>query len=437
MRHVLGTVAQDAGRQSGFVRRERKLTGASFCQALVFGWLANPEATVEERAQAAATCGTPISPYGLEKRLDDERASKCLLRVLEKAMGEVVKAASPATIPVLERFSGVYLYDGSVVGLPDALREAYPGCGGSYGPEAALKVGVRLELLCGELHATLGAAREHDRNLALEAERMPVGALRLADLGFFELKLFSSLSQRGCYWLSRLMARVALYEEEGLRRLDLAELLLGALPQQQRMEFSVKVGEKEKLAARLLAARVPEEVANERRRRVRKEAIKRGQAVSEERLRLAGWTILITDAPPELLTIEEALVVMRARWQIEKLFDLWKRYGHLDKSRSKKPWRMLCEVYAKLIGLIIGHWVILAGSWRKAERSLVKAARTVRQRSLSLAEELDNPKRLRRTLESIARCLQAGCRVDKRRKQPGTAQQLLALTDAGKEVAIA
>lgn len=57
-------------------------------------------------------------------------------------------------MPILGRFSGVYVYDGSVVGLPEALREEWPGLGGN-GPAvgaAALKIGVRLELLGGELY---------------------------------------------------------------------------------------------------------------------------------------------------------------------------------------------------------------------------------------------------------------------------------------------
>ncbi len=89
--------------------------------------------------------------------------------------------------------------------------------------------------------------------------------------------------------------------------------------------------------------------------------------MSAERLELAGWNCLITNAPPEMLSVQEAPVLMRARWQIERLFDLCKQHGHLDKSRSEKPWRVLCEVYAKLLGLLIQHWVILGGGgwWRR------------------------------------------------------------------------
>ncbi len=436
MRHVLCAVAEEAGRESGLIRRERKLTGATFVQSLVFGWMANPDATAEERAQAAATRGVSISAHGLDKRLDDGRAADCLGRVLARAMREVVAAASPVAVPVLGRFSGVYLYDGSVVALPEALEEVWAGCGGPHGNTAALKVGVRLELLSGAIGGpALGAGRDHDRTLGLEAETMPAGALRLADLGFFDLKLFGRLGGRGCYWLSRLMARTTLREHPSGERLDLAERLRAL--KEDTLELAVEVGAAAKLPARLLAARVPEAAASERRRRLRAEAKKRRQPVSEERLKLAGWTILITNVPAELLTVEEALVLMRARWQIEKLFDLWKSHGRLDKSRSMKPQRILCEVYAKLIGLVIQHWLIVAGSWSRPDRSLVKAARAVRQRALSMAEALDSPRRLSRTIEGVARCLGAGCRVDKRRKQPGTAQQLLALTDTRKEAAIA
>lgn len=421
------------------IRRERKLTGATFVQSLVFGWLENPEATVTERAQIAAARGVQISAYGLEKRLDDERASECLRLVLARAMREVVASAS-AAIPVLGRFSGVYLYDGSVVGLAEVLKEEWPGCGLAAGRTASVKVGARLDLLSGELYVPpMRAGREHDRTLALEAEAMPEGALRLADLlGFFDLGLLARLGAKGRYWLTRLMARTALYERDTAVRLDLAETLR-ALERSGRetLELEVLVGAKARLPARLLAARVSEAVANERRRKLREEARQRGRPASEERLKTCGWTVLITNVPAEMLNLEEALVLMRSRWQIEKLFELWKRYGHLDKSRSEKPWRVMCEIYAKLIGLVVQHWIILAGSWRRADRSLVKAARAVRRRALSLAEALENPRRLARVLGDIARCLETGCRVDKRRKEPGTAQQLLALTNAGKEAAIA
>lgn len=443
MRHVLIEVADEAARKSGFLKRRRKLDGASFVQALVFGWMSNPEATAEERAQVAASRGVSISAHGLNKRLD-ERGAECLRLVLAAAIERVIVASEPAAVEVLRRFDGVYLYDGSVVSLPEALRERWPGLGGN-GPTtigaSALKIGVRLDLLSGELYGpVLAAGRVHDRSLPLGIEALPAGALRVADLGFFDLGLFGLLDEEGSYWLSRLKVGTVVRDRKTGDRMDLLALL-EELAVGQTLELEVLLGIEARVSARLLATRVPEATASERRRRLRAEAQRRRRrgAPSEAQLTFAEWTILITNAPSGLLGAREAFVVMRSRWQIEKLFELWKRYGRLDKTRSRKPWRVLCEVYAKLLALLVEHWVLLSSPafWAEPYRSIVKGACTIRHRALSLADALDDPTRLSEVLGIIGRCLEAGCRVAKRRKQPGTAQQLLALTRGRKETIMA
>src|SRR5512136_2141937 len=64
IRQVLNEEAQAAGRRSGFVQRQSKLDGATFVQTLVLGWLSNPQASLEELAQSAASVGVTISAQG-------------------------------------------------------------------------------------------------------------------------------------------------------------------------------------------------------------------------------------------------------------------------------------------------------------------------------------------------------------------------------------
>lgn len=65
---VFTAVADRAAHGSGFVRRESKLSGEAFVQAITFGWLRDPDATLDELAQTAAAVGVTITPQGLEKR---------------------------------------------------------------------------------------------------------------------------------------------------------------------------------------------------------------------------------------------------------------------------------------------------------------------------------------------------------------------------------
>ena len=53
------TVADQAARETGFVQRHSKLSGARFVQALTFGWLGQPDASLGQLAQMAATLGVP------------------------------------------------------------------------------------------------------------------------------------------------------------------------------------------------------------------------------------------------------------------------------------------------------------------------------------------------------------------------------------------
>ena len=57
MREILTTTADEAARATRFVQRTSALGGATFSQTLVFGFLGNPRATLEELTQTAATLG--------------------------------------------------------------------------------------------------------------------------------------------------------------------------------------------------------------------------------------------------------------------------------------------------------------------------------------------------------------------------------------------
>src|SRR5262245_54820843 len=109
MQTVWTTIADEAARATGFIRRRRQLSGATFTQALVFGWLDNPDATLDDLAQAATTAGAPLSPPALDQRFTPQ-AADCLRTVLLQAAQQVL-GAQPLALPLLQRFGGVYLLD--------------------------------------------------------------------------------------------------------------------------------------------------------------------------------------------------------------------------------------------------------------------------------------------------------------------------------------
>jgi hypothetical protein len=425
---LFSAVANRLARETGFTQRTSPLTGAHFSLGLVSGWLANPQATLEQLAQSVVAVGGQITPQGLDQRFTWP-AAQLLRGLLETAVGQVV-AARPAALPILQRFTGVFIQDSTTITLPQALHDLWPGSGQQpdQPAPAGLKVQVQWDYASGQLsQVVLQAGKRPDQTAPIQYNALPPGSLRLSDLGYFSVAVLAQQAAAGCYWLNRLKLDTALYGTDGVR-LDLQQLLR-ACPGPS-CEQAVRLGQEQQLPCRLLAVRVPAEVAQQRRRHLRQEAQRKGRPVSQASLALANWTILVTNVPAERLTLAEALVLLGCRWQIELLFKLWKSHGQVDVWRTQQPWRILCEVYAKLLGLVLQHWLFLVSHWSLFERSLFKAAQTVRQLAGHLAACFGSLERLSEAIELIRRCLLAGCRINKSLKTPRTYQQLAALGQA-------
>lgn len=384
------TDATDAARQTGFVRRARKLTGPVFAQITVFGWLHDPSASLADLAELAAHLGAAVCPSAIDQRFG-RPAAVFLQALLAHAMSAACArpAAEAATDPTVDtllgRFTGVYIDDSTTIGLPLALAEFFPGCGGRGGPTAALKVPLRLELRRGSLEVSdLQPGRACDLAGPLPHGPLPAGSLRLADLGYYSLEALQEYKEQDVYVLSRLPARTALFDTHG-QRWKLHEFLQAQTGGQ--VDAWVHVGTRWRLRLRLLAWRVPPEVAAKRLRRLEKRAQKSGRPVSAAQTLLCQWNVLVTNAPGEMVSLREACVLARLRWQVELLFKLWKSQGRLDESAGCKPYRVLCELVAKLLGLVVQHWALL-GALRPLRQSQPRAAKRVRAAAERLAETL-------------------------------------------------
>lgn len=324
-------------------------------------------------------------------------------------------ATEPAAIELLKRFTGMWLEDSTVIRLPACFADRWPACGGLAGTcEAALKLYVGLDLASGRLlgpPCAAGRQSDHDSQLA---DALPAGAVRIADLGFLDFDRLDQLDRRGVFWVTRIQCHTALYNREG-ERLDMTRLLRGGAPSLDR---PVSLGTKNRIDCRLIVQRVPAQVVRKRRQRLKKEAARRGRVVSSRQLAWCRWTVVVTNLQPPQLSIHEALMLLNMRWQIELLFKRWKSLGQVDESRSANPWRTLIEMYAKLLGMVIQHWLVLVAAWKYEDRSLAKASMAIQDQALLLIEPLATGRRLAVVIRRLSEALRAAGRLQRRRGRP-------------------
>jgi hypothetical protein len=315
MQQLFGPLAADAGRESGVVIRQRKFTAVSLARTFVLGFLQKPDARDEELAQVAAQCGAAVSPQAI-----DQRHTPALVAFLEglfRRAVRVVVGSDRVLAPILDRFAAVTLLDSTTVGLPDDQRERFPGCGGSYGSgQAALKLQTELDLRTGGLtHVAIEPGRQADSGTSRQQVAWVEGTLRITDLGYFGTTVFAAMVAAGAHFLSRLQFGTGVCPPEGgpVEVLDWLAGQVGPI-----VDRPIVLGLGQRLRCRLIAWRLPPEQANRRRHKLRQEhRRKTGGEPTAARLAWCDWTILVTSVPVEHLAAVEAIVLYRARWQIE------------------------------------------------------------------------------------------------------------------------
>jgi hypothetical protein len=369
-----GSAVEVVASRTRFVCRFRKLGGRVFLQALVFGFIEKPHASLSDLAQVCLDLSVEITPQGLDHRID-EQAVVFLKEMFSRAI-EQFKNKVPLPLPILQQFSAINILDSSVIALPPSMVETYPGCGGN-GPEASLKVQLVFEFLLGNLNQiALRAGREPDQAYRDYLQVVKPNSLTIADLGYFLLDAFKTIMNRSAYFLSRFSTKTGVLTSGG-QSLDLLALLRTETRDTFEMEVLLGKQTQHRLPCRLICLRVPQEVADQRRQKAKKNAQRKGRTVSQKHLAWLNWTIFVTNVPVCMLSIEQVALLYRVRWQIELVFKLWKSYCGLNHVAGLRQARVLVELYAKMIGIVLTHFLVapirmLHGMYADREISPVK-----------------------------------------------------------------
>jgi hypothetical protein len=420
---ALGPDLEPIGRRTGLIQRLRKFSAAVLLKMLVFTLLKTPSPKVKNYVSIAAQLGLIVTQRAVTKRFSPHLVA-FLRAVLERLMQQMV-AATPVASPLLAKFTGVRVGDSTTVMLPADCAGEFPGCGGKSGSgTAALKIQVVWDLTTGGLLTLLlEPGRHSDATSAAVEETPPAGSLSLWDLGYFSLPRFRRWAAAGAFWIARWQPGTVVLDPDGAP-VDLPARLRQH-PWDGPLDVAVQLGATERVACRLLALRVPPEVAARRRQKAYEKAQKGGRRPSRAHLQWCDWTLLVTNCSEDQVTWKEVVVLYRSRWQIELLFKLWKSHNRLAAHTGcPSVERQMAEFWAKLIGVILQHWLLLTMTWFDPRRSLRKAAAVLRDWITVLQEAWDDVARLGDAWRRLHAAIAAEARVTVRKKRPSWFQLL-------------
>jgi len=329
-----------------------------------------------------------ISREGMHRRFTDRAVAfmrRCAEFVLKQKATEMIQLQSK----ILRHFKRILIFDSTSWDINPALRTALPGYGGGAS-DANCKMQACYEYKGGELtFFEIGAGTTSDNvNTAQLTSHVHKGDLALFDLGYFSMKTLRDIDKLGAYFLCRFFVGTALPDPLTLTPIDLLRTLRKLKGDLHHMK--VLMGSQNRgfqVMCRLVCLRVPQEIANERRRTIRKKIRKnKKREPSNYYLQMADWTLMLTNAPQEWLSPELVRPLYSLRWQIELLFKQIKTVLCIHKSTTGKENRLLCEIYGKLIMAVMIHRIhadinIRLWNTRRRELSMEKLYKRIQERA--------------------------------------------------------
>ena len=362
-------------RRTGFVRRTSKITGKLFLALVTFGSWSDATTTLAQLVAKATQLGgqVAVSPEALYQRMN-KHAHAFLREMIRFALAKLQACEPRCDVSLFAPFARVHLADSTGFALPDSLKETFPGAGGS-----AAQAGAKIQLVWDYKHSIFTHFALTPWNIPDQKYIDTVVALAkkhdlfLFDLGYFKIKALAKIAAVQAYFVCRLNHQATLLEAgaDGVVPVALAGRL--ATVEQTILEQPILIGAKEQVAARLIAARVPEEVVNARRRAARKNAKKKGYTPSHAHLTLLAWSLFITNVPATIWQTATVLKVYPIRWQIELIFKSWKSYLHLAVLKTTKEASTLCHLYGRMLLILLNYALcpqVRAALWAKKQREV-------------------------------------------------------------------
>jgi hypothetical protein len=382
-------------RETGFCKRKSKVTPPMFFDLMMYDMSSGESKSLNQfTIEASSVHDILVTKQGIDKRFN-EHTQLFLKKLIERQLS--VELDLHLEAGWLSSFNRVPIKDGTRFNLPEEYMEYMPGSGGS-GSRAGACIQFEFDLKSGQVASMhLTASSKPDVKDALEfLDDVKKDDLIIRDLGYYAFDSFINIIKKEAFFISRLGAKTTVFEMIGgkYNKLDFKavyhQMKSGNISSIYKEVF---IGSSVKIPVRLAIELMPDDIYEERMRRIQKHHKKKGYQTSEEYKFLSRFNLFITNVTKEVLPDNIISSLYRMRWQVELIFKIWKSVFGIHHVRKIKYQRWLCMLHFKLLMMMVNWNIIMAQRnylyrWKGKLLSLNKCFKTL----------FDNTYRLRETL---------------------------------------
>lgn len=387
--------SEELGKETKYKQRHSKLTPTAFIKALIATSF-SPYFDLEIFCSSLKEQGIRVQKQSVHERFNHR--TEAFLKALSSSFLNYFQTEKLPMLHGLEVFTGLNIIDSSSVSLHGALSHLFKGSGGAAS-NAALKIQLMFDYIEGQIkELTLTPGCNNDQGFDNYFNTVQKGALYLMDLGYFKLNSFKKITEGNAFFVSRLLTGTKLLTLDK-QPLDLLATLSAAGP---LFSQQLLVGAQAKIPVRLIAQRLPQEIADRRRQKLINGHKRRGITPSQASLALQSWSIYITNTDETQIKQEHIHETYALRWQIELLFKLSKSLMHIHLINTRKSSRVVVQTYGKFISMMLLFLFCSPVRIQKdKELSFYKACKLLIIKASQLASSLTSVYRLKKFILSF------------------------------------
>jgi hypothetical protein len=362
--------------ETGFCKRHSgKISAHDFVVHLCLESISGTVSYNDLAARVEARTGIAASRQAYWERTD-EPCVRFFQSILEHVM---LSKCDPHQIQSLKRqgrFKRILLQDSTVIKLPLRLFEVFSGVKNAHAAACNARIQGIYDLLSGRfIHFSIDPYSKNDQAATMEIPVQP-GDLILRDRGYFRIQAVEAHKRAGADSVNRYKHPTVLYDPSTGQKINLLELLT----RDGSVDMMVRAGTERTIVLRLIAIPVPEETANLRRMRAKREM---NYPPSRELLKLMSWTIFLTTITDPSVTFKEIAALYTLRWRIENIFKTWKSYFNFQKVHNIPEIQLRVLLKARLIMITLSYQRLFVPLLRQLDRtsgkivSLIKLMRYI------------------------------------------------------------
>lgn len=416
-------------RESGFIKRARKITAPTFVKALIKNTLPQRhQSLIDLKADFLKFDNEQISKVAVHNKFNSS-AVVFMYSLLNQFLTDKLSELS-SKINSNKFFRKINIKDSSKFKLPLSFLEKYPSYG-SFNKQASLmNLQFEYDILSGHWNCIelTQATRNDQRDSKETRNRIKEAELYIRDLGYITINYLTAVCKANAYFLNRLpKIGVYLYEQGKYKVIDWKKLDKQMKSEATPVkELEVYIGQKEKIKCRLIITPVPNQEVSKRIRKASQGGKrKKGYNLSDEYKIKAKYNLFITNIPENEMDSRQVIDAYKLRWQIELIFKTWKSNLQIHEMKPVKTERMECQLLAKLIWITINtklHYIsqelLLESQPEKEGSSIYKFLKLAIKFSESFFDNLSTVKDLVKWFNSTIVPILKDLAIEKRNNKP-------------------